>query len=59
MSAAINPSHGAPCPPESGRYKTEHEAAGGSTVGAVPLGHLGFKGQPCPLAGAPVSRNTK
>lgn len=43
------------------QYKTEHEAAGGSgaSVGAVPLGHVGFKGQPCPLAGTPVSKNTK
>jgi hypothetical protein len=39
------------------QYKTESEGAGGGA--AVPLGHTGPKGQPCPLAGMPVGRNTK
>lgn len=37
------------------QYKTEHE----SGSAAVPPGHVGFKGQPCPLAGAPVAKNTR
>jgi len=38
------------------QYKSEHVAAEGSTV---PFGHVGHKGLPCPLAGAPVGKNTK
>ena len=41
------------------QYKSEHENADGSSSAAVPLGHLGHKGRPCPLAGVPVGRNTK
>lgn len=41
------------------QYKTESEGAGGAAGSAVPLGHVGYKGQPCPLAGMPVGRNTK
>lgn len=41
------------------QYKSEHEGADGSSSGGVPLGHLGHKGLPCPLAGAPVGKNTK
>lgn len=41
------------------QYKSEHEAGDGASSGGVPLGHVGPKGQPCPLAGAPVGKNTR
>ena len=48
------------------QYKSEAAAGAGGGGGAgagggtaMPLGHVGLKGLPCPLAGMPVGKNTK
>lgn len=42
------------------QYKSTNEGLdGGGGGAAVPLGHVGAHGQPCPLAGSPVGKNTK
>lgn len=46
-------------PPMPPADKTQHENADGTAAPAVPLDHLGPKGQPCGLAGQPVGKNTK
>lgn len=46
-------------PPNASQYKSTHEAVDGGGGAAVPLGHVGANGQPCPLAGSPVGKNTK